>query len=200
MDQYIKKTIIILLVCTYESSYASELPIFIQKYIQSIPCLEYDKKAIISAKDKACLIQKYLSSFIPFKKNLLLKGKTQLEDKLEYLIAHEKQIALVILGFPFKSTNHEKKCLGPNADLGEYLGLTTLTQLTQNVKSVYPNTHCTIISDGLAYHINDYDPSYEDIHNYHEQLILRIYHLYLGKLITILIHTKNYKKKLLPFY
>ncbi len=170
MKFYIKVMAILGALTIYNSNYSSELPGFIQKYHSSIPSLEYDSNKSFSPKDQASIIGNYLCKFIPQIKTLSLNGHDKLENKLEYLITNQKQIQLVILGFPFKSTNHEKKCLSSEADLGEYLGLTTLNQLVYNIKLLYPNTHCAIISDGLAYHINNYDPSYEEIHNYHARI------------------------------
>lgn len=46
----------------------------------------------------------------------------------------------------------------------------TLQTMVDNINKVHPNTHCTIISDGLAYHIDGYDPSYENILTYHEEM------------------------------
>ncbi|HLJ31619.1 MAG TPA: L-tyrosine/L-tryptophan isonitrile synthase family protein [Candidatus Babeliales bacterium] len=157
-------------VCSYGLIYSSELPLITEKYRKTIPSLVCNGSAELSAKEKASLITHYLTGFIPHKKSLAIEGTEQLQNKIKDLIDHEKPLSLLLLGFPFKSTNHEKKCLSDDVDMGEYLALTTLNTVVDNIKQIYPHAHCTIISDGLAYHIEEYDPSYQKIVNYHDQM------------------------------
>src|SRR5579863_9948729 len=137
--------------------YASEQPHIIQKYIATIPTIN-DQLIITSSSEKANLITQYLINFVSSKQSLALQGTEKLTNKITKLIEQKKQLSLLLLGFPFKSTNHQKKCLGDEVDLGEYFALITLHTLVKNIKHLYSQTHCTILSDGLAYHIENYDP------------------------------------------
>src|SRR5581483_6976827 len=146
---------------------ASQLPKFVQKYHEKLPCLEKYVDSVLSNQEKAQMIAQYCCQFIPSKPNLIVNGVVALENKLFQLMEQEKQISLVLLGFPFKSTNHEKKCLSAHVDLGEYLSLLTLNSMVHNIQHLYPKVQCTIISDGLSYHIEEYDPAYNEILDYH---------------------------------
>lgn len=150
--------------------YATEIPVFIQKYKQNIPSISYNTDKLLTSPEKAHLMVDYLCKFMPDKTSSCLKNTAKLTSKLTDLIDNNKPIVLILLGFPFKSRNHEKKCLSAQVDIGEYLALMTLHCLVQNITLIYPHTHCTIISDGLAYHVDDYDDSYEHIVNYHKQI------------------------------
>ncbi len=154
----------------YSLNHASESPLFIKKYKDNLPNLTNREHYSSSTKNQAKMIVDYLCQFIPQKKDSNIEGRDKLTNKLNILMENAQPISLILLGFPFKSTNYEKKCLSERVDMGEYLSLITLDTVVHNIKSIYPKTHCTIISDGLAYHIDDYDASYEDIFHYHEAM------------------------------
>src|SRR5579871_802807 len=162
--------VFILYLWSYGICFSSQVPEFIQKYCRQLPHLQEYQSRALSNEDKAHIIANYCCLFIPKKPDLCIEGINDLQDKLLELIDQEQKISLVLLGFPFKSTNHEKKCLSAHVDLGEYLSLVTLNAMVHNIKSIYPQVQCTIISDGLSYHIEGYDPSYDEIFAYHKTM------------------------------
>ncbi len=153
--------------CSASFCMESQLPQCIEKYCNQIPHLQHYEECFLENDQKATILTDYCCLFFPKRSNLSVNGKDELKKKFLQLMSQEKKIELLLLGFPFKSTNHEKKCLSANVDLGEYLSLVTLSTMICNMQRIYPNVHCTIISDGLAYHIDDYDPSYDEILCYH---------------------------------
>lgn len=163
------KALFLVFIIIFSQSYGAQTPQFIQKYAKTVPPIEpvlSDDCSIMAKK-----ISDYFCTFIPTsKKSVQIKEKEALENKITMIIKEKKALSLLVLGFPFKSTNHEKKCLSAHVDMAEYLSMVTLQTMVNNINSVYPNTHCTIISDGLAYHIDEYDPSYENILAYHDEM------------------------------
>src|SRR5204863_6047568 len=159
----------VFIVCLYiyVPCFSSELPEFVQKYCNKIPHVRQNEGHVLDDNEKACIIAKYFCLFIPQKPDLIVDGVDRLRNKLLQTITQEQNISLILLGFPFKSTNHEKKCLSAHVDLGEYLSLVTLNTMMHNIRSIYPKVQCVLISDGLAYHVEDYDPDYNEILNYH---------------------------------
>lgn len=154
----------------FAKNYSSEEPSFIRQYKDKIPHIT-DIASNESSNSSAKKIVDYLCKFIPFsKKIVLIKEKETLENKIATIIEKKKPLSLLLLGFPFKSTNHEKKCLSVHVDMGEYLSMITLQTIVNNIHSAYSNTRCIVISDGLAYHIDTYDPSYENILQYHDEM------------------------------
>lgn len=103
-----------------------------------------------------------------------VNGQQLLIEKINQQIETLGPIKMLLLGFPFKSTNHDYKCISHHADMAEYLGLITLQYIADQIKTIYePSIQITIISDGLAYH-TDIDESFENILQYHQDLMTLI--------------------------
>ncbi len=61
-------------------------------------------------------------------------------------------LQFLLIGFPSKSTNKEKKVIGDHIDLGEYAALCTLDYICNQIATLYPpGAHITLISDGIPY-------------------------------------------------
>src|SRR5436190_6510749 len=153
----------------YVPCFSSE-PEFIQKYCQTLPHLQQYKDFVLDSDEKAHIIVEYLCSFFPQKQPLVIEGCEVLTNKIKCLMQEDKPLLITIKGFPFKSTNHEKQCLGSHVDIGEYLALMTLDTIVNNIALLYPKSHCKIFSDGLAFRVNEHDAPDEEILEYHKEL------------------------------
>jgi len=90
-----------------------------------------------------------------------------LMGKLRCQYQSDQPMKMLLLGFPFKSTNRDLKCISAEVDLGEYLGLMTLQHLADQIGEIYkPGVHVTIVSDGLGYK-TAIDESDDNIERYH---------------------------------
>lgn len=68
------------------------------------------------------------------------------------LISQNAPIRMVLPAFPFKSPNCHDKTLGEYPDFGEFLALSHLNGLCQNISQLYSHgAEVHITSDGLVY-------------------------------------------------
>lgn len=149
-----------------------QLPLWAEKYKNSLPKLTADNVQDFQIDQKAEMIMDYLCQFFPPRAREKMNGQNktaELTDKIKFIMEQHKPLSFVICGFPFKSPNHENKCLSAHADIGEYLALMTLQTMMENIKIHYKNIYCKIISDGLPFH-TIVDPGYEDILMYHQEI------------------------------
>jgi pyoverdine/dityrosine biosynthesis protein Dit1 len=160
----------IMVFSSYFSCISSQLPGFLQKYCEKIPHLQQYEGCVLSNEEKAHTIVDYLCLFFQKKQSLVIEGCEVLANRIKCLMQEEKPLLITIKGFPFKSTNHEKQCLSSHADIGDYIALMTLDIIVQNIGLLYPQVHCKIFSDGLAFRVCEHDAPDEEILEYHDEL------------------------------
>lgn len=98
-----------------------------------------------------------------------ITGLEAFEDKIRTFVAKEQRIEFYLVGFPFKSGNHEKKTLSPLPDMAERSAFIYLNTLIKDVAKIYdPGMRITIICDGATFsdilgipdqHLVDYERS-----------------------------------------
>lgn len=93
---------------------------------------------------------------------------TDVIRKIMYFIEHNLPIDIRMVGFPFKSINHNRKVIAQNADLAERFSLQYLQRMLDKIRAVYPKgATITILCDGIAFGdvlgvSNDQIHAYED--------------------------------------
>ena len=81
-----------------------------------------------------------------------LVGKDECIEHITNLITGDKPLKLVIVAFPFKSANHERKTLSSLPDMAERKSLEYLQHIMQEIKAVYkPGAQLTIVCDGIPF-------------------------------------------------
>lgn len=124
----------------------SELPSAVKTYIGSLTKIKNQQPS----SDCAKTLSEFLLSVSSNKQSA--NDVELLADKLSLQIKANKPLHLVIVGYPFKSTNTDKKVISAQADMGELVGLLTLNHLIREINTVYnPGAVITIYSDGSAY-------------------------------------------------
>lgn len=79
-------------------------------------------------------------------------GAEAFRSRLEPFVKNGKQIQFLMLGYPFKSTNHYHKTLGTLPDLAEEVSLKQIASFGRAIQSVYgPGAKLTILSDGFMF-------------------------------------------------
>lgn len=130
----------------------SRLSSIIETYKEGLPKMRMEdgtSAATDIAAFLADLIPKKSRSKITVGEEEYLPGQADVEKKLSMLIEDNKKIIFFLYGFPFKSRNLEKKCLGIDPDLGDVIALVTLQNICSEVKKRYPpGAECLVISDG----------------------------------------------------
>lgn len=80
------------------------------------------------------------------------KGKEILRNKIAGYVSDNKPLRFVMLGFPFKSTNHRDKVLGSDTDLGEDLTIKNFALFNQQIQTSYkPGIVLNMVSDGFVF-------------------------------------------------
>ena len=73
-------------------------------------------------------------------------------QNIAYFIAQNRPIAMLMVGFPFKSANEEKKVLGRLPDMAERKSLEYLQGMLNDIKKVYkPGANILIFCDGIPF-------------------------------------------------
>jgi pyoverdine/dityrosine biosynthesis protein Dit1 len=81
-----------------------------------------------------------------------VKGVAEFKEKLKKAISSGRKLQLFLVGFPFKSRNHQDKVLSGKVDMAEYDALRFLNEfLVQICKNYKPGVHLTILLDGCAF-------------------------------------------------
>jgi hypothetical protein len=106
----------------------------LKKYKGGLPKLNASQQGE-GAEQKATTIVQFLNQFRP--PDLNLKGEKELIQKVAELIKENKPLEFLLPSFPVKSKNTERKVIGPDPDLGEFIGLTTLDHICQQIAEVY---------------------------------------------------------------
>ncbi|MBX9977857.1 MAG: isocyanide synthase family protein [Alphaproteobacteria bacterium] len=80
-----------------------------------------------------------------------ITGFDKLEDKIRSFIKNGKRIELYMIGFPFKSSNKDKKTISPMPDMAERSAFVYLNKLLNRVTQLYPEgIRLTLVCDGAA--------------------------------------------------
>lgn len=99
-----------------------------------------------------------------------IQGIAECIRHITHLIHNNQPLKLLLVGFPFKSSNHEKKTLGKLPDMAERKSLEYLQELLNNIKKVYPSgADLTIFCDGTPY-ANFFGISLQDVVAYENAL------------------------------
>ncbi len=79
-------------------------------------------------------------------------GYDVLAQKIETFIKARQKLRLFLVSFPFKSSNSEKKVLGPSVDLAERRSLLYLYGMIKELKAIYPyGVELAIFCDGAPF-------------------------------------------------
>ncbi len=125
----------------------SKLASICRKYRAGLPKIDL-RGDLKSPEQKATAIVQFLNKFRP--PTLQLQGEDQLIQKVKGFIELDKPLQFLLPSFPFKSKNTEKKVIGPDPDLGELLGLTTLEHVCRQISELYsPGAKVTLVTDGV---------------------------------------------------
>lgn len=79
-------------------------------------------------------------------------GIEQSTQNLLHFIKKNQPIRMLMVGFPFKSANLEKKVIGNLPDMAERKSLEYLQEMLNKIKAVYsPGAHIIIFCDGIPF-------------------------------------------------
>ena len=82
----------------------------------------------------------------------LIKGVQECIDHIAYFTNKNQPIRMILVGFPFKSGNQEKKVIGNLPDMAERKSLEYLQKMLNAIKSVYdPGVSLLIFCDGMLF-------------------------------------------------
>ena len=83
---------------------------------------------------------------------LISQNYTSLQNKIAGFLEQEKPLKFLLVGFPFKSANTEKKVLGQTPDMAERRSLEYLQKCIRAIKAVYPHGVVLVIfCDGIPF-------------------------------------------------
>lgn len=73
-------------------------------------------------------------------------------QQINTFVSHKTPLAFLVVGFPFKSKNIEKKVISTSADMAERKSLEYLNTIFQDISRIYePGAHITIFCDGTFF-------------------------------------------------
>lgn len=79
-------------------------------------------------------------------------GREILADQLYPFVTEKKPIDFVMLGYPFKSTNHRDKTIGILPDLAEQISMENFRRFEQAITAVHPpGIRVHLVSDGFIF-------------------------------------------------
>lgn len=82
----------------------------------------------------------------------IAKGVDGCIGQLVRFVEREQTIPMILIGFPFKSANHEKKTIGALPDMAERKSFEYLQTMLDQIKAVYPpGATITIFCDGIPF-------------------------------------------------
>jgi L-tyrosine isonitrile synthase len=83
---------------------------------------------------------------------IAVQGVEHCIENLAYFVRKNRPINMLLVGFPFKSCNQEKKVLGKLPDMAERKSLEYLQQICNEIKQVYaPGAKILIFCDGIPF-------------------------------------------------
>lgn len=98
------------------------------------------------------------------------QGTDQCLRNLAYFVTNNLPITMLLVGFPFKSANHEKKTVGPLPDMAERKSLEYLQGIINEMKSIYiPGAKIIIFCDGIFF-AEFFDIPFTDVIAYEKAL------------------------------
>lgn len=102
-------------------------------------------------------------------------GRDVLANRIDSFVANNHEIQFLMLGYPFKSTNHQHKTLGTLPDLAEEVSLRQIAAFNDEVKSFYPpGAKLTVLSDGFIF--NDLLNEAESVVDQYHEVVLAMAH------------------------
>ncbi|MBX9977856.1 MAG: isocyanide synthase family protein [Alphaproteobacteria bacterium] len=150
-----------------------DMPGGVKGYLRVLPIINREDTIDIHAKAKAvaALLRKMRGPEYNDNDNKMgITGEEALALRIECMMKKGAPLLFVPLGYPYKSTNTEKKVLSPDVDMGELMGLLTLNHICYEIGKVYaPGANVRIYSDGYLCK-NVLNMSDETIQNYHSGL------------------------------
>lgn len=79
-------------------------------------------------------------------------GRDMFASQLDSFVSNDRTIEFLMLGYPFKSTNHVHKTLGTLPDLAEEVSMKNFEAFGQEMQAVYsPGVKVTLLSDGFVF-------------------------------------------------
>ncbi len=73
-------------------------------------------------------------------------------QQIMHFVEHNTPISMLLVGFPFKSPNHENKTIGNLPDMAERKSLEYLQAMLDEITAVYdPGAQITIFCDGISF-------------------------------------------------
>lgn len=79
-------------------------------------------------------------------------GREKLFEKITPFVSQGKTIEFVMLGYPFKSTNHRDKTIGVLPDLAEEVSMQNFSRFGAAIAAVHaPGARLNIVSDGFVF-------------------------------------------------
>jgi pyoverdine/dityrosine biosynthesis protein Dit1 len=142
------------------------LPIQVRNYLDHLPKIHQENLEVITEDERAKRIVIFLKEFYPQRKKSgeyfqQLVGEEKFIHKIQGYLQQSRMIPMRICGFPFKSTNTEKKVLGSSVDMAEFVSILTLYHICSEISILHPlGARVTIISDGIIFkdilRISDY--------------------------------------------
>lgn len=79
-------------------------------------------------------------------------GREQLLAQITPFVEQNKTIEFMMLGYPFKSTNHRDKTIGTLPDLAEEISLMHFGYFGRTISEIYPpGVHIHLVSDGFVF-------------------------------------------------
>lgn len=152
-------------------SFENGLPPAIYHYRETLPRM--DTTAITPAE----AIIDFLLSMRPGDSSGI-RGREALTQKITRMMASGDPLHLVLVGYPFKSTNIEKKVISAHVDMGELTGLLTLNHMCQEIEKIYsPGAVLSIYTDGAAY-TKPLDVTHEAFEDYQRELAQLLQHFH----------------------
>lgn len=81
-----------------------------------------------------------------------VSGISQFIDHIAQLVAKKHPLNMLVVSFPFKSANHDKKTLSALPDMAERRSLEYLQTILNEIKQVYPpGVQLTVFCDGIPF-------------------------------------------------
>lgn len=86
------------------------------------------------------------------KGSIPFKGFEHIQAKIQAALQQNRLIKLNLVGFPFKSTNTERKVLGSQLDAAERYSLDYLNTMLKEISKIYaPGAVLTVFMDGMVF-------------------------------------------------
>lgn len=99
-----------------------------------------------------------------------IAGTSEFVASIANVVKRKEPVNMIIIGFPFKSPNHDKKTVSSLPDLAERKSLEYLQGILDEIKNVYePGATITIFCDGIPF-ASFFGISFDDVIAYEKAL------------------------------